>query len=304
MKHLFIIKSITNDLEISDEAFTVWCGLRNIMQRDTTEYFVSLNMIAYSVFNRVPSRYESAAIKQGYEELLQNGYIKELTEYSKTEHLLDLSQLYYKKDQGYFADLRIEEMHRIMNLECGRHSKYKLLRYFTCQIGSFNRGDVSDLYKGKIGGMGLDYFCKLMPITKPTVIAFNKILMENKLLYVISHDDFIKYDNGYSEIRQIPNTYSRWEDKGVAERHSSYYTGYKENKREQEYAETANERRALGQKLKHFLAGKEYDLETVQKLYDYAVNKNNYLEADELIPLDSFDEYCIDKGENKVVGDC
>lgn len=300
MKNLFIIKTITNNKNLSDEAFTVWCGLRNIMQKDTTQYFVSLNMIAYSVFNRVPNRYELSAMKQGYEELRDMGYIKELAEFSKTEHLVDLSQLYYTKEQGYFADLRTEEIHKIMNLEY-KCSKYKLLRYFTCQIGSFNRGDIASSYKGKVGGMGLDYFCDLIPISKPTVIMFNKVLMEHELLYVISHDDFIKYDNEFSELRQIPNTYSRWEDKELAEGYSSYYEGYKEKQSERERAATANERRALAQKLKHFLSGREYDLQTVQKLYDYAVNKNVYLEADpnadKLISLDRFNDYDINRRE-------
>lgn len=304
MKNLFIIKTITNNKNLSDEAFTVWCGLRNIMQKDTTEYFVSLNMIAYSVFNRVANRYELSAMKQGYEELRDMGYIKELAEFSKTEHLVDLSQLYYTKEQGYFADLRTEEIHKIMNLEY-KCSKYKLLRYFTCQIGSFNRGDIASSYKGKVGGMGLDYFCELIPISKPTVIMFNKVLMKNELLYVISHDDFIKYDNEFSELRQIPNTYSRWEDRKLAEGYSNTLEGYKEKQYERERAATANERRALGQKLRHFLAGREYDLETVQKLYDYAVNRNVYLEADpnvdELIPLDRFCKYKIIKRDKTVI---
>jgi len=76
MKNLFIIKMITNNQDISDEAFTVWCGLRNLMQKNTTEYFISFNMIAYSVFGRVPNRYELAAMKQGYEELIELGFLR------------------------------------------------------------------------------------------------------------------------------------------------------------------------------------------------------------------------------------
>lgn len=54
MDNLFIVKRITENMELSDEAFTVWCGLRNIMQKDVTEYFVTYNMIAYSIFKRIP----------------------------------------------------------------------------------------------------------------------------------------------------------------------------------------------------------------------------------------------------------
>lgn len=290
---------ITNNQDISDEAFTVWCGLRNLMQKNTTEYFISFNMIAYSVFGRIPNRYELAAMKQGYEELKQLEFIKELAEFSKTEHLVDLKKLYFTPDQGYFSDLRAEEMHKIMNIDC-RHSKYKLLRYFTCMLGTFNCKKDSVYYK--LGSMGLDTFCDLMPISKPTCIAFNEVLEQNELLFIIRHKDFIQStdEDGCSYLREIPNTYSRWEDQDRAKRYGDTITGYKAYKAEEDYKETANERRSLGQKLKHFLAGKEYDLETVQKLYDYAVKKNVYLEAStetaELIPLDRFDGYDIDKG--------
>ena len=292
MKNLFIIKTITNNKNLSDEAFTVWCGLRNIMQKNTKEYFVSFNLIAHSVFNRVPNRYELSAMKEGYEELRDMGYIKELAEFSKTEHLVDLSQLYYTKEQGYFSGLREDEMHTIMNIKCP-HSRYKMLRYFTCMVGTFNQNYP---YAGKISGVPLECFCDMIPISKPTLIVFNEVLMKHKLLHVISHDDFFQYDNGYSELRQIPNTYSRWEDKDFAIQIDDGINGYKKLN-EKHIGTISNEKRSLGQKLKHFLAGKEYDLETVQKLYDYAVEKNVYLEANpetaELIPLDRFDGYDI-----------
>ena len=228
MKNLFIIKRITQDKDISDEAFVVWCGLRNIMRQDITEYFVSFNMIACSVFDRVPNRYELDAIKKGYKELIEKGYIKELDEYSKTEHIVDLSALYFEKGQEYFSDLSMEEMHKIMSIECGRHSKYKLLRYFTCMVGTFNQSKNMDSYKGKIGGMSLDSFTGLIPITKPTCITFNEILEKNEVLFIIRHKDFYQIvGQSGSELREIPNTYSRWEDQEYAKSYAENTHGYK-----------------------------------------------------------------------------
>ncbi len=280
MKNLFIVKRITHDKTISDEAFTVWCGLRNIMQKDVKEYFVSFNMIACSVFDRVPNRYELEAIKKGYKELVEKEYIKEIVEFSKTEHKADLSALYFGPEQEYFCDLSMEEMHKIMSIDCGRHSKYKLLRYFTCQVGSFNRSkDMVESLQGKIGGMGLDYFTELMPITKPTVIAFNEILEKNEILFIIRHKDFFQYINWnmMSEVREIPNTYSRWEDKGYAQKYAEETHGYKYFK-EEEHKRTvvANNKRSLAKKLKYFQSGREYDIDTISELYAYADDKNNF----------------------------
>ena len=264
------------NLDISDEAFTVWCGLRNIMTLDTMEYFVSFNLIAHSIFERVPNRYELSAIKKGYKELVDKEYIKELIEYSKTDHYVDLTALYYKKGDGYFSDLSMEEMHKIMNID-GNHNKYKLLRYFTAQVGSFNHSDDMHRYKGKIGGMALDYFANLIPITKPTCISFNELLEKNELLFVIRHKDFYQYtsENYTSEIREIPNTYSRWEDQEYAKMFSEDTHGYKYFE-EQANVKTkeANRKRSLGQKLNRFMNGIEYDIETIKEMYEYAKERN------------------------------
>lgn len=279
MKNLFIVKRVVEDKELSDEAFTVWCGLRNIMQLNVMEYFVSFNMIAYSVFNRQPNRYELEAIKRGYCELVEAEYIKVIAEYSKTEYVVDLSALYFVSGQEFFVDLSMEEMQKIMSLDCGRHSKYKLLRYFTCMLGTFNKSKGKEYYR--IGGMSLDGFTELIPITKPTCIAFNDILEENEILFVIRHKDFYAYNVGSGqEIREIPNTYSRWKDMKYAKKYAESVNGYKYFEQQKgEKTSQANKKRSLGRKLNFFINySKEYDIETIKELYDYACDRNKRME--------------------------
>lgn len=301
---------MTENTDFSDEAFTVWCGLRNIMRKDVTEYFISFNMIAHSLFNRQPNRYELNAIKKGYTELVDKEFINVIDTYSKSEQVVDLSALYYKKESGFFADLTDEEMQKILNID-GNHSKYKLLRYFTAQIGSFNRKvGIGDSYKGKIGGMSLDYFEKLMDISKPTIISFNKLLEDNQILFIIRHRDFFQgfTYNGNSEIREIPNTYSRWCDREIAKRFDENTHGYKyHNELKGKKTEESNRRRSLGKKLDFFVnGGVEYDIETIQQLYDYAKEKNrmmkkNYekkgggqnFDTPNYIDMSVFDDYLV-----------
>ena len=282
MKNLFIIKRITEDKTLSDEAFAVWCALRDIMRQDTTEYFVSFNMIAHSMFNRPPERYEMVAIKKGYTELVEREFIKVIDTYSKSEFIVDLSTLYYEKGSEHFANLSMEEMQKIMNIDCGRHSNYKLLRYFTAQVGSFNQSADMCRYKGKIGGMSLDYFSELIPITKPTCIAFNEILEKNEMLFIIRHKDFFQFinDNMTSEVREIPNTYSRWADQELAKMYAEDTHGYKYFE-EQKNVKTkeANRKRGLGQKLNRFFNGIEYDIATIEELYVYAKERNAKIKA-------------------------
>lgn len=222
------------------------------------------------------------AIKRGFSELTESEYIKVLDSFSKNEHLVDLSALYYKGKE-FFADLSSEEMHKIMNIS-GNHNKYKLLRYFTCQIGTFNRSEEFGEYKGKIGGMSLDYFESLISISKPTVISFNSILEENKILFVIRHNDFYQgftYD-GVSEIREMPNTYSRWADRELAKKFAEKNHGYKyyEN-RKNTRTKKANKNRSLGQKLHYYIDfGVEYDDDVVEELRKYAEEKNKSMKKE------------------------
>lgn len=283
MKNLFIIKRIIEDKTLSDEAFTVWCGLRNIMQKDVTEYFVSFNMIAYSVGISNPSRYELESIKSGYAELVDRGFVKEVRNYSKTEMIVDLSELYFEQGSEYYSDLSMEELHKIMNIDAGRQSKHKLLRYFTCQISTFNRSkDLEECYRGKIGGMSLDAFVEMLGYSKNSIIAYNDILYENRLLFVHNHGDFYTGTNskGQSVLREIPNTYARYSDKELALSYIGETHGYKFYKTDNIVrSANANKKRALGQKLIQFVNGKEYDIETIKELYGYCEDKNQRTKA-------------------------
>lgn len=311
MKNLFIIKRIITDRELSDEAFVVWCGLRNIMQLNIMEYFVSYDMIAYSVFNRVPTRYELDAIKKGYMELVEKEFIIQKEVFaSKTGFIVDLTALYFEVGQEYFVDLTDEEMHQIVNID--NKSKYKLLRYFACQVGTFNRSDtVQDEYKGKIGGMGLDCFVEMLGYSKVSLITYNDILSKNRLLFVHNHGDFIQGKNsaGQSVLREIPNTYARYSDKELALTFLRNVHGWKFHNTDRIIrTANANQKRALGQKLKNFKAGKEYDTETIKALYYYAEEKNEkemaYHNAmvkndyknhePDLIDMSIFDDYLLE----------
>ena len=282
MKTLYVIKRIIEDKKLSDEAFAVWCGLRNIMQMNVMQYFVSYDLIAHSVFNRVPTRRELDAIKKGYTELVAKEFIipKEIFA-SKTGVIADLTALYYEAGQEYFSNIRENEMHIIMNIDT-KQSKFKLLRYFACQVSTFNLSADMGEYKGKIGGMGLDNFVEMLGYSKNSIITYNNILSENKLLYVHNHGDFYQSINyqGKSVLREIPNTYSRYEDMALALQYISETHGWKFYKTDGILRTAkANERRGLAQKLNHFKAGKEYDIETVKALYYYSEEKNTNMKA-------------------------
>lgn len=263
-------------MNISDEAFVVWCGLRSIMQKDMMEYYVTYGMLCHYIFNRGTTKYELKAVKNGFSELVEKDFIKIISSEFKNEFWVDLSKLYYNGNE-FFADLTQEEMNKIMNIE-GHYDKYKMLRYFVCQIGSFNRSESMGIYKGKIGGMGLDYFEQYISISKPTVISFNQTLEDNELLFVIRHKDFYQYKSPDREnrIREIPNTYSRWKDRKLAQEFAEEQHGYKYEVTEKGLrTDAANKNRSLGQKLNNYIYNNvEYDDATISEMREYAEKKN------------------------------
>lgn len=304
MKNLFILKAIIEDKRLSAMAFTVWCGLRNIMVKDVKEYFVSYNFIGYSLFGRLPIRSELDAIKKGFSELIDVEYVK-VIDGNKSEFIVDLSALYYEQGQGYFSNLTDVEMQKILTLDC-KQDKYKILRYFTCQVGTFNQS-LEGVYKGKIGGMGLDNFVSILGYSKTSIISYNELLLKEKILFVHTHGDFYKLHDG--TLREMPNTYARYSDRDIAQQYMTKFQGYKWYKTDSiERNANANWRRAMAQQLRAFIRGKKYDIETIKQLYIYADEKNRFdkIEYDDniakgyspnepqYIDMSIFDDYLLD----------
>jgi len=103
-------------------------------------------------------------------------------------------------------------------------------------------------------------------------------------MFIIRHKDFFQgiAHNGSGELREIPNTYSRWCDKALAEAYSENIHGYKYNEaNKNKKTERANKNRSLGQKLHYFATEmKEYSEDEIRELYAYAVDKNKRLKRD------------------------
>ena len=300
MKNLFIVKRVIEDKTLSDEAFVTWCGLRSIMQKDVKEYFISSALICCAIFNRIPTRSERERTEKGCTELIDKGYIKILIKFSKNEFKANMEALYYENGVEYFSDITVEEMHKIMSLDAGKTDRFKLLRYYACMLSTFNRSKtVLDKYKGKIGGMPMEMFEQMLNITKKSIIDYNAILEKNQILYIVKHADF--YVTGNS-IREIPNAYSRWKDRNLADAFCGDING---NRKIKNNKIQTNYKRSLAAKFNYFKNGKKYDIKTIMEMYLYAIEKNEdtefyYKEAilggysppeQELIDMEIFEPY-------------
>lgn len=263
----------------SDEAFAVYCSIREIIKiENNTKIFVTYNRIAYELLGRKPTRKEHEAIKSGFSELCNISKLKILYSLSKSEFVVETSNILKTNDE-LFLKATIKETQEIMNIE-SKNDKFKLFRYFSYLINSFDETDDIDLY-GKISSVPMSYFESEMSISKPTIVAFNRILEEKHLIFIIRHKDFQERKTNFVNgiIGENINTYSRWEDKELAIEFSEKTYGYKYiEKNKNIISDAANKNRSLGQKLNNYIYNHtEYDDVTITEMREYAEKKNTRL---------------------------
>lgn len=277
-KNLFLTKKLIEDKSLSDESICVIAALRNIICDGIDEYYITYGMIAYYLFQRLATKREMECVKKGFNDLVDKELVIIKNKYISTEFICDLSKLYHKHNSSFFSDVTDDELHAIMNIKKNNCNKYKIFRYFSCMVGSFNRSNsISKQFRGKIGGLSLKDFSNMLKISVHTMSEYNKILEENKLLFVIRHKDFYQEftSTGKSKLKEISNTYSRFCDKELAILYSSTIYGYKYNNHEKDIkTNTANSKRGLAQKYISFCKGKQYDIDTIKKLYEYCIEWN------------------------------
>ena len=277
MKRIYIKKKYLEDVFLSDYAFTIMAALQPY-SNNKNEMLLTAEFVSYLVFGRAATRKELYIIKAGLEELIEADIIKVNCELTKSQFVCDISSLYFEQGTEFFVIIDYEELHKIMNIET-KSDKYKMFRYFVSIVGHFNlSGFIDEKYRGKVCGYAIEDINELIP--KRTAIRYNEILEENKLIYIHRSDDIL-YNGEFNEFKRIVNAYGRYEDQELIEEFASKYQDHygwnhiKERKKSEH--EAANKNRALGQKYKNYVNGKQYDEETVEEILQWAIKKEKDL---------------------------
>lgn len=272
MKDIYIIKKILEERELSDSAFCVWAALQPFSNVQM-ELLLSVPYLGFLIFGREPTRAEEKVIKNGFHELIECGDISVSQTLKKGEYVCNIRNLYFEQGSEYFVVVTYDELHKIMNIQT-KANKEKLFRYFVSVVGCFNHSKNVDVeYRGKVCGISLESINALIP--KKTAINYNEILEINELLYVYRADDVLFSKNG---MKRIANSYSRFDDKDLCIKFVTYYQsnyGWNRSKeRRKSELNKANASRSLAQKYNNLVKGKQYDIETVSDLYQWAVEWN------------------------------
>ena len=217
---IYLKNDIVDDKKISDAELGVYIALKSIYQLSREKQYITYNMLLYELAGNFKfKRSLHKKVKSAFESLVNKNLIFILEEISSTEFIVDLSGLYFKANQEeniFYTVIYREEVQKIINLDM-RIDKLKLLRYFIICLRTISRSQ--GVYKGYcytkqdfVGFMTQEYLGRQSGIDGNTLLNYNKILMDEKLLYVYRHTE-LKRDMLTGQFKSFSNHYGRYEDK-------------------------------------------------------------------------------------------
>ena len=197
-------KVLENDLMTSYDV-AVYTALRKYYNLGMEEELVTTDILLYQLYGKDFDKVKRTT-KENFIEAISHldeiGVINITDTYDKDKYIIDMDSIFFTtsvKDPA--VAIEKYEISDIFNISCNE-DKTKILRYFIMIIWSID-------YKTKIGSMPIDYLSKEAGVSKQTAITYNKLLEDNKIIY-------IKHGRGkYTEdgIKTESNSYVRYEDK-------------------------------------------------------------------------------------------
>lgn len=286
---IFLNSEIINNKNLNKYDIATYIAIRSIYRSKEKEFYISTDMLAYTLFGcNIPVR-ALGQIKKSIANLAQ----LELFEIIKT--LNQSSGSYIIKDKhlnvnatkaattgNYFTVIVSDEMRTIMTLPC-KNNKFALLRFFVNVIGTFDRG--YGIYKDLdtktnfVGYMTQEYIGSLSGINVGVVEDYFSILEDAKLLYVYRHGK-AKYVK--EQFKGLANHYGRYDDKeDIIQFALAYEKSIGLNPTKQ--SSNANHKRAIMAKYKYLISDpdkylQKYSENELIAIYQYVSKRNKQQE--------------------------
>lgn len=279
---IFLRKNVVENKNLTNDGLTVYVALKKLMNKEEKEYYISHNMIAFTLFGNTNfNRYFLNHIKYGLQNLVDMKLIKVNAAIGKNEFVLDLSKLFFEIDnvdetKNYFIKIYSNEVHKIMQ---SNKDKFNLLKCFIHTISSIDYGakvyvDIS--YKNvEVGYMTQEYLGSLCGLNQVDYYKYSIELENLGVLYIRRNEDF--YLDGDTP-KRLANCYGRPCDKNLI---NLYSTKYSEMKNSVDFkcnkemtTKKANHKKSLAMKFNEMLKGKDYSKEEILDIYNYVLTEN------------------------------
>ncbi len=285
-KIIWLSNAVIKDGNLSADGLLAYIALRCILRSnyEYSAYYVSLRGLKFQLTGLYDydSKFEKK-IKSGVSELHKIGIVKMLDE-SKNDMLLDLSNLEFDTNKGYFTMLYLDEVNSILNSDY--QGRFALLKYFTAMIGTINHskkgGETNDYYAPDVGTQTIAYLANMVSVTERTIINYNARLVKMNLLYICNSTNAVRNEKG-EIINSFSNAYGRPEHRKQinsfqrARESKNGNSGLKLSK------DNANIRRSMKQRYNNLCkkienhSVKSNDIQKIQEVYDFFIVQNeNY----------------------------
>lgn len=248
----------------------VLCPLQEI-----EKYYINMDALLYAMYKKTDVRKKTRVrIYEAMQNLIDAGVIS-AERHNRCGYLIETKSLCFDTGKEHFVIVYSEDIDTIMKADCA--IRVQLVRYYihlmstiSSKISVYNDEGIPK--NNIIGNQPQIYLSYLTNISTHTIMRYNRILEDIKVIYIYRANDFFVTDNG---LKQITNVYGRYADKeylikygnSLKEQYGSYNHTYKTK------SET-NTKRRLAQRYLQLCKGKIYSDDEIREIYDYIIAQN------------------------------
>lgn len=276
---LLVPKNLINNTDISHYAITVYCLIKKLSFSSCTDIqCITLQQLIFYLTGEIPNRRSAIYdhIQQGLSDLVENDYI-EIKDVQQKHYILNCENLWFDTGKESFVNVFYSDVLNILKIE--GVNNHRLLRYYIFLMGTMNGNIKIKLpsgisKKGVVSDMAIGYLSDRTGISQKTIMEYNKLLEETKVLYIYRFAGFII---NHDSIKNSHNVYGRYTDK-------EYVDAYVKNKQnrtsKKQNAEIdideVNDKRRLSQMYKAICLGQDlnYSKHQILKVYKYIETEN------------------------------
>ena len=273
---IFIPKELTDRAGINQYELLVYCYLKLLCPlQEVDSYHLDINDIIYAIYRKTDiGQNIRGNIYEALNNLIDTGNITGERS-GNTRYIIKTDSLQVDIKQEKFIIADSNDIRAIM--ATGHILRVPLVRYYIYLMRTINADIKVYGYDGKsrknvVGNQTQHYLAYIMRSSVPTVMRYNKLLEDMKVIYIHRSNDFIVREG---RVRQMANVYGRYADR-------EYIDKYAESLKEQLHSynhfkprlDEANNKRRLSKMYFWLCKGKEYSDGEVREIYEYVVADN------------------------------
>lgn len=238
---IYVPRSVYLDSGITNQELITYCVLYTYAKNSVVDFeLVTIESLLWRMYGK----YEvSRKVRQNVIDAVEGLIVKKIISCEHPNNGIFILRSDQFAHTNQFAQIDYDVMRSIMDLEY--KNKHQLFRYYCVMMGSRN---------GVASNMKVEYFAKLLNVSEKTILSYNKILEDEKIIYILRASSLKESSDG--GIYRDNNLYCAYEDR----------------------LELFNAK-SMGQKIFRIKSGIKYPAAEMKQISDYikAHNESEYI---------------------------